>query len=96
MSVGMKKWFFVMKMSPISIFTITSQAVQLGSRERLLAFCDSVQRSCPVGSYVKPISGTTPGYASEVSLLPEMLMVMDLKLCFAYTPYEPLLCANES
>ncbi|XP_031502524.1 uncharacterized protein LOC116265770 [Nymphaea colorata] len=44
----------------------TVQAVQLGSRERLLAFCDAVQRSCPVGSYVKPISGTTPGYASEV------------------------------
>ncbi|XP_059442578.1 uncharacterized protein LOC132174869 [Corylus avellana] len=42
------------------------QAVQLGSRERLLAFCEAVQRSSPVGSYTKPVAGTTPGYASEV------------------------------
>ncbi|MCI44305.1 aluminum resistance protein, partial [Trifolium medium] len=40
--------------------------VQLGSRERLLAFCEAVQRRSPVGSYTKPIAGTTPGYASEV------------------------------
>ncbi|CAJ2676890.1 aluminum resistance protein [Trifolium pratense] len=44
----------------------TVQAVQLGSRERLLAFCEAVQRRSPVGSYTKPIAGTTPGYASEV------------------------------
>ncbi|KAB1217205.1 hypothetical protein CJ030_MR4G021116 [Morella rubra] len=42
------------------------QAVQLGSRERLLAFCEAVQRSSPVGSFTKPIPGSTPGYASEV------------------------------
>ncbi|KAL0353726.1 UNVERIFIED_CONTAM: putative protein YnbB [Sesamum angustifolium] len=42
------------------------QAVQLGSRERLLAFCEAVQRSSPVSSFTKPIAGATPGYASEV------------------------------
>ena len=42
------------------------QAVELGSRERLLAFCEAVQRSSPVGSFTKPVAGTTPGYASEV------------------------------
>ncbi|XP_057825205.1 uncharacterized protein LOC131037162 isoform X3 [Cryptomeria japonica] len=42
------------------------QAVQLGNRERLLAFCEAVQRCCPVGSYIKPVAGSTPGYASEV------------------------------
>ncbi|KAL3647059.1 hypothetical protein CASFOL_008027 [Castilleja foliolosa] len=42
------------------------QAVQLGSRERLLAFCEAVQRSSPVSSFIKPIAGATPGYASEV------------------------------
>ncbi|XP_040987320.1 uncharacterized protein YnbB-like isoform X1 [Juglans microcarpa x Juglans regia] len=42
------------------------QAVQLGSRERLLAFCEAVQRSSPVASFTKPVAGTTPGYASEV------------------------------
>ncbi|KAL5986881.1 hypothetical protein ACLOJK_015215 [Asimina triloba] len=46
----------------------TVQAVQLGSRERLLAFCDAVQRSCPVGSFIKPVAGSTPGYASEIPL----------------------------
>ncbi|CAN1775389.1 Uncharacterized protein YnbB [Linum perenne] len=44
----------------------TVQAVQLGNRERLLAFCEAVQRSSPVGSFTKPIAGSTPGYASEV------------------------------
>ncbi|KAJ7981693.1 Cys/Met metabolism, pyridoxal phosphate-dependent enzyme [Quillaja saponaria] len=44
----------------------TVQAVQLGSRKCLLAFCEAVQRSSPVGSFTKPIAGTTPGYASEV------------------------------
>ncbi|KAM3696695.1 hypothetical protein ACJW31_06G057800 [Castanea mollissima] len=42
------------------------QAVQLGSRECLLAFCEAVQRSSPVGSFTKPVAGTTPGYASEI------------------------------
>ncbi|KAF2285955.1 hypothetical protein GH714_009162 [Hevea brasiliensis] len=44
----------------------TVQAVQLGSREHLLAFCEAVQRSSPVGSFTKPVAGSTPGYASEV------------------------------
>ncbi|KAG6591988.1 hypothetical protein SDJN03_14334, partial [Cucurbita argyrosperma subsp. sororia] len=44
----------------------TVQAVQLGSRELLLAFCEAVQRSSPVASYTKPVPGITPGYASEV------------------------------
>lgn len=44
----------------------TVQAVQLGSRERLIAFCEAVQRSSPIGSFVKPTAGFTPGYASEV------------------------------
>lgn len=44
----------------------TFQAVELKSRERLLAFCEAVQRSSPVGSFTKPVAGTTPGYASEV------------------------------
>ncbi|RWR84455.1 ynbB [Cinnamomum micranthum f. kanehirae] len=44
----------------------TVQAVQLETRERLLAFCEAVQRCCPVGSFIKPIAGPSPGYASEV------------------------------
>lgn len=44
----------------------TVQAVQLGSRERLISFCEAVQRCSPIGSFIKPIAGFTPGYASEV------------------------------
>lgn len=44
----------------------TVQAVKLGSRESLLAFCEAVQRSSPVCSFTKPMAGSTPGYASEV------------------------------
>ncbi|KAF9589608.1 hypothetical protein IFM89_026107 [Coptis chinensis] len=43
----------------------TVQAVQLGNRERLLAFCEAVQRRSPVGSFIKPVAGSSPGYASE-------------------------------
>lgn len=46
----------------------TVQAVQLGTRECLLAFCEAVQRSSPVGSFTRPVVGSTPGYASEVTL----------------------------
>lgn len=42
------------------------QAVELGNREKLIAFCEVVQQTCPVGSFVKPTAGETPGYASEV------------------------------
>ncbi|XP_078437042.1 uncharacterized protein LOC144707701 [Wolffia australiana] len=44
----------------------TVQAVKLVTRERLLAFCEAVQRSGPVGSFIKPVAGSTAGYASEV------------------------------
>ncbi|XP_075091717.1 uncharacterized protein LOC107775178 isoform X4 [Nicotiana tabacum] len=44
----------------------TVQAVQLGSRERLLSFCEAVQRSSPVSSFIRPVAGATAGYASEV------------------------------
>ncbi|WOL04532.1 hypothetical protein Cni_G13253 [Canna indica] len=44
----------------------TVQAVQLGGRQRLISFCEAVQRCCPIGSFIKPTAGVTPGYASEV------------------------------
>jgi cystathionine beta-lyase family protein involved in aluminum resistance len=47
---------------------VFSQAVELGNRERLIAFCEVVQQTCPVGSFIKPTAGETPGYASEVWL----------------------------
>lgn len=45
------------------------KAVQLGNRERLLAFCGAVQKRCPVGAYIRPVAGATSGYGDEVPFL---------------------------
>lgn len=42
------------------------QAVKLGSREKVLRFCECVQSRSPIGSYIKPTAGKTPGYGDEV------------------------------
>lgn len=34
--------------------------VEVGSRERMVAFCKAVQRASPVGSYIEPIPGNGP------------------------------------
>lgn len=47
-------------------FCYSCQAVQLGNRENLLSFCEAVQRSSPVSSFIRPVAGATAGYASEV------------------------------
>lgn len=43
-------------------------AVQLGSRERMVAFCQAVQTCCPVGSYIKPTPGVPPRFPPSSSL----------------------------
>tara|TARA_B100000795_G_scaffold70155_1_gene49116 strand:- start:204 stop:683 length:480 start_codon:yes stop_codon:yes gene_type:complete len=42
------------------------QAVTLGEREKVLAFCQAVQRCSPVGANVRLEAGRTPGYGDEV------------------------------
>jgi len=42
------------------------QAVRLGSRERLISFCQSIQAAAPVDSHVRPEPWAMPGYADEV------------------------------
>ena len=42
------------------------QAVELGSAERLIAFCAGIQAAAPVDSYVRPVPAPMPGYDSEV------------------------------
>lgn len=42
------------------------QAVRMGSADRVLAFCRSVQRNGPVGSYIEPTKGATSGYEDPV------------------------------
>ncbi len=42
------------------------QAVTLGSKERLLAFCEGIQAAAPVDSFVTPEPWDMPGYDSPV------------------------------
>ena len=42
------------------------QAVELGSAERMLAFCAGIQAAAPVDSYVTPVPWAMPGYDAEV------------------------------
>lgn len=42
------------------------QAVQLGSPEKLTAFCRAIQKYSPVGSYLDPIPAPMPGYDSPL------------------------------
>ena len=42
------------------------QAVELGSREAMVAFCKGIQSAAPVDSYVPPEPWAMPGYESEV------------------------------
>ena len=44
------------------------QAVELGSPERMLAFCEGIQAAAPVDSYVRPEPWPMPGYDSDVIL----------------------------
>eukprot|EP01038_Epipyxis_sp_PR26KG_P007281 gene7281-9923_t len=42
------------------------QAVKLGSRKKLISFCEGVQKRSPVGAHIRPIPGFSPGYGEEV------------------------------
>ncbi len=42
------------------------QAIQLGSAEKLIAFCRAVQQWSPVEAYVEPVPAAQPGYDSEL------------------------------
>ena len=42
------------------------QAVELGSPEKLQAFCEGIQAAAPVDSYVTPVPAPMPGYDADV------------------------------
>ena len=42
------------------------QAVELGSAEKLVAFCEGIQAAAPVDSYVLPVPAPMPGYDADV------------------------------
>jgi cystathionine beta-lyase family protein involved in aluminum resistance len=42
------------------------QAIQLGSPDKLIAFCRAIQQHSPVGSYLDPVPAEMPGYESQL------------------------------
>lgn len=42
------------------------QAIKLGSKEKVIAFCRAVQKNSPIDAYVDPVPGTLHGYESEL------------------------------
>ncbi len=42
------------------------QAIELGSPEKLIAFCRALQKYSPVGSYLDPVPGEMYGYESQL------------------------------
>lgn len=42
------------------------QAIKFGSRDKLVKFCQAVQKSCPIDAYVTPEPYRTAGYHDEV------------------------------
>lgn len=42
------------------------QAIRLGSKEKLVAFCRAVQQHSPVDAYVDPVPAPMPGYDSDL------------------------------
>lgn len=42
------------------------QAVELGSAERMIAFCEGIQAAAPVDSFITPVPSEMPGYDSDV------------------------------
>ena len=42
------------------------QAIELGSPEKMIAFCQGLQQYSPVDAHVRPIPGPMPGYTDQV------------------------------
>lgn len=42
------------------------QAIELGSPEKMIAFCQGLQQYSPVDAHVKPVPGSMPGYTDQV------------------------------
>ncbi len=42
------------------------QAIKLGSADKLIAFCQAIQKFSPVGSYLDPVPASQPGYESKL------------------------------
>lgn len=57
---------FKVNPEPEALRTDLIQAVMLGSREKMLAFCQGIQKGSPLDSHVTPIPSGMPGYDDEI------------------------------
>lgn len=57
---------FTVSPTPTEARTDIIQAIQLGSREKLVRFCQAIQRACPIDAYVTPEPFQSHGYFHEV------------------------------
>ena len=42
------------------------EAIELGSREKVIAFCEGIQAAAPVDAFITPIPSPMPGYEDEI------------------------------
>lgn len=42
------------------------QALKFGSRDKLVGFCQAVQKACPIDAYVTPVPDEVDGYGDEI------------------------------
>lgn len=57
---------FEVNPEPETLRTDLIQAVKLGSREKMIAFCQGIQKGSPLDSHVTPIPSGMPGYEDEI------------------------------
>jgi len=57
---------YVVKPTPFEPRRDLIQAIQLGSPQKLIAFCRNLQKFSPIDSYVDPIPANMPGYESKL------------------------------
>lgn len=57
---------FEVNPEPEDLRTDLIQAVKLGSREKMIAFCQGIQKGSPLDSHVTPIPSGMPGYEDEI------------------------------
>lgn len=51
---------------PGAVRTDVIQAIELGSPEKIIAFCTAIQQHSPIGSYLSPVPAEMHGYESEL------------------------------
>lgn len=51
---------------PSAVRSDTIQAVRLGSKDKMIAFCQGLQKGSPIDSHVLPLPSPMPGYSDEV------------------------------